>query len=174
MKDATQEVIKTLNASNITRGGGVLELSRYCIVKEWSEAKNYAESEAWDRFFGEVYNGVFIRSVQPKLKRIGGVMGDIQEEIHSALSPAIRAVREAHWSEIPLFPFEGLLTQCCAEVEFSNILEPVFFFPLLFPVLVAGHFPCGWDGDPVPENWLPNGPQDLPKGRLMVHLINVK
>lgn len=41
----------------------------------------------------------------------------------------------------------------CLENEYSDIVEPSFFLPLLEPWYAAGHLPCGWDGTEFPEGW---------------------
>jgi hypothetical protein len=35
----------------------------------------------------------------------------------------------------------------CLEIEFSDIVNPIFSIPYLDPWYASGHFPCGWDGD---------------------------
>ena len=35
----------------------------------------------------------------------------------------------------------------CLEIEYSDIVNPIFFIPHLDPWYASGHFPCGWDGD---------------------------
>ena len=35
----------------------------------------------------------------------------------------------------------------CLEIEYSDIVNPIFSLPYLDPWYASGHFPCGWDGD---------------------------
>lgn len=42
----------------------------------------------------------------------------------------------------------------CFEDEYKDIVKPIFNIPVLEPWYVAGHFPCGWDGDEFPSNWM--------------------
>jgi hypothetical protein len=98
-------------------------------------------------------------------------MGDAIESIHADLAPARRMMRQSEWLQLTRFPFEVLLTDCCAELEFCSVLTPVYFYPLVFPVLAAGHIPCGWSGDPIPRDWRPNGPGDVPRGKLSVYVV---
>ncbi len=35
----------------------------------------------------------------------------------------------------------------CLEVEYADVVNPVFYIPHLDPWYASGHFPCGWDGD---------------------------
>ncbi|HSH93794.1 MAG TPA: hypothetical protein VK968_06585 [Roseimicrobium sp.] len=171
MKNATALAIHALNHKDTSAITFDLESGRYALVDSWEDARHAAEGEDWDRFITDVHNGIFIQSLQPRLKRLGITMANEREAIGTALAPAVRDVRLAGWSEIPRFPFEMLLHDCCSEIEFRDVLEPVFFFPLVFPVLVSGHFPCGWEGESIPHGWNPHGPEDLPKGRLMVHRV---
>jgi hypothetical protein len=41
----------------------------------------------------------------------------------------------------------------CLEHEFSDVVQPFFYIPLLDPWYAAGHFPCGWDGPEFPDRW---------------------
>lgn len=52
----------------------------------------------------------------------------------------------------------------CLEYEYRDIVRPFFYIPVLEPWYVAGHFPCGWDGEQFPEGW--DGV--IRDGRLMV------
>jgi hypothetical protein len=53
----------------------------------------------------------------------------------------------------------------CLEHEYSDLLSPFFYIPIVEPWYAAGHFPCGWDGDEFPDRWdgMVNG------GQLMVY-----
>ncbi len=41
----------------------------------------------------------------------------------------------------------------CLEYEYRDVVEPLFFIPVVDPWYAAGHFPCGWDGDEFPDGW---------------------
>jgi hypothetical protein len=41
----------------------------------------------------------------------------------------------------------------CLEHEYRDVVNPLFYIPLLDPWYAAGHFPCGWDGAEFPEDW---------------------
>lgn len=181
MKPETEKTIALLNAAPLLRGGGTLDWSRYSVVESFDQALQLAASRAWERFYVNVSNGIF---TIPVSRRIRAEAADnqawtkLQESIWAALAPAQRAFRSVEWYNVTRFPFEGLLGDACVELEISHIIKPVFFYPLVFPVLCAGHFPCGWDGDPIPKDWSPLGPNDplpenliLPRGKLMVHII---
>ena len=181
MKPETQKAISILNEAPLLRGGGELDFSNYTVVSSFGEARKFAESRVWERFYNDVANGIFTIPIQ---RSIRGELGDerawikILEANGAALRPACLKIQQVEWSNVTRFPFVSMLADICAELEISHLIKPVFFFPLVFPVLCAGHFPCGWDGDPIPENWSPKGPRDLspdklvlPSGRLMVHKI---
>jgi hypothetical protein len=175
MKTETERAISLLNSSNLLNGGGTLDSSRYSLVPSFEGALKFSASKKWEHFNADVHNGIFTIEIQ---RRIRAETGDskrwitILETNGKALAPALKKIRAYEWVNETRFPFESLLFDCCAELEISHIIRPIFFYPLVFPVLCAGHFPCGWDGDPVPENWDPKGPEDMPKGKLMVHLIS--
>jgi hypothetical protein len=41
----------------------------------------------------------------------------------------------------------------CLEIEYSDIVKPFFYLPLLDPWYASGHLPCGWDGQEFPDDW---------------------
>ena len=175
MRIETERAISLLNESNLLEGGEILDSSNYSFVPSFSDALSLAAGEKWEHFIADVHNGIFTIEVQ---RRIRAEAGDnkrwitILERNGKALGPALKKIRSHEWVNETRFPFESLLFDCCAELEIAHIISPVFFFPIVFPALCAGHFPCGWEGDPVPENWMPKGPEDVPKGKLLVHLID--
>jgi hypothetical protein len=41
----------------------------------------------------------------------------------------------------------------CLEFEYRDIVEPIFYMPVVEPWYAKGHFPCGWDGDEFSDRW---------------------
>jgi hypothetical protein len=174
MKSETADAIGKLNAAKLLQGGGAIETSRYSLVHSSDLAIKSASSRKWEWFIAQVHNGIFTIPVQRQIcaeAQDDHAWLEILEANGRALAPAFRTLRGGEWYSVPRFPWESLLADCCAELEISHIIRPVFFYPLVFPVLCAGHLPCGWDGQPIPRNWTPKGPEDLPRGKLMVHLV---
>lgn len=54
------------------------------------------------------------------------------------------------------------------EVEFADVLSPVFHYPRLFPVYRAGHFPCGWTGPKLDTYWS-SSRKPMPHGQILVY-----
>src|SRR5688500_510976 len=133
-----------------------------------------AASRNWERFVGDAYDGIFIRETQRRFcaeREDERAWLDVSDVAGPALTDAWRKLNSTKWIDVTRFPMEMLIAPCCYELEIAHLVRPVFFYPLVFPVLCAGHFPCGWHGDPIPKDWRPRGPEDLPRGRLRVHPI---
>jgi hypothetical protein len=174
MKRETENAIDLLNNSRLLQGRGSVDASKYKLLDSFAEAKAMAASRSWDCFITDIHNGIFTREIQRQIALEAHDERrwiDTRETIGKKLAPAFRAVSAVPWME-EAFPFELLLADACMELEISHLIPPTFFYPLVFPVLCAGHYPCGWDGEPVPANWKPTGPADLPGGKVMVYLIN--
>jgi hypothetical protein len=41
----------------------------------------------------------------------------------------------------------------CFEHSYTDVIKPPFYIPIVEPWYVAGHFPCGRDGDEFPDRW---------------------
>jgi hypothetical protein len=54
------------------------------------------------------------------------------------------------------------------EMEFADILPPVFHFPRLLPIYRAGHFPCGWTGPKLDTYWS-SSRKPMPHGDILVY-----
>lgn len=52
----------------------------------------------------------------------------------------------------------------CLEAHYQDIVKPIFYVPFLDPWYLAGHFPCGWDGDEFPAQW-----DGVIRGQLIVY-----
>lgn len=72
------------------------------------------------------------------------------------LRPAILAFVDSLLPKIPVKD-KGLknirdslswdIMSICFEIEYNDIVDPIFFVPHSDPWYASGHFPCGWDGD---------------------------
>jgi hypothetical protein len=54
------------------------------------------------------------------------------------------------------------------EMEFADVLPPVFHYPRLFPIYCAGHFPCGWTGPRLDTYWS-SSRKPMPHGQILVY-----
>ena len=54
------------------------------------------------------------------------------------------------------------------EMEFADILPPVFHYPCLLPIYRAGHFPCGWTGPKLDTYWSASK-EPMPRGEILIY-----
>jgi hypothetical protein len=54
------------------------------------------------------------------------------------------------------------------EMEFADILPPVFHYSRLLPIYRAGHFPCGWTGPKLDTDWS-SSRKPVPHGEILVY-----
>jgi hypothetical protein len=54
------------------------------------------------------------------------------------------------------------------ELEFADVLPPVFHYPRLLPIYRAGHFPCGWTGPKLDTYWSATR-KPIPRGQILVY-----
>jgi hypothetical protein len=168
MKSETERAISELIQRGLFHGGGTIG-SGYQVVDSEREAVEMASSAAWEEFCVRAYNGIVIRTLQGRVSGGRGGLEVFFEELPRVLAPLSRQLQRSKWNAITRFPFELILLACFAEIEFSDVLAPVFFAPMIYPVLQAGHYPCGWDGNPLANNFAPTSDADFSEGTLCVH-----
>jgi hypothetical protein len=54
------------------------------------------------------------------------------------------------------------------EMEFADVLPPVFHYPRLFPIYRVGHFPCGWTGPKLDTYWS-SSRKPMPHGEILFY-----
>jgi hypothetical protein len=54
------------------------------------------------------------------------------------------------------------------EMEFADVLPPVFHYPRLLPIYRAGHFPCGWSGPKLDTYWS-SSQKPMPNGEILIY-----
>jgi hypothetical protein len=54
------------------------------------------------------------------------------------------------------------------EREFDDVTPPSFFVPILRPIYLAGHFPCGWTGSKLDTDWS-SSVATLPFGEVLIY-----
>lgn len=74
-------------------------------------------------------------------------------------------ITDPRTSEITQSICQDLMDACC-EVEFADLVTPLFAVPKVLPVYRAGRLPVDWDGPTIDTNWSSSG-EELPKGRIM-------
>ncbi len=61
------------------------------------------------------------------------------------------------------------LTAIICEIDSKDIVEPIFFYPVLYPWYMKGFMPCGREAkEMIPEHWTGSSFKDLPEWKLRV------
>jgi hypothetical protein len=95
------------------------------------QARAWSRSECWNSLAEELRPQIvrFVDGFVPSLK----VPADVLHRIRPAVS----------WD----------LMLICFEFEYRDVVDPIFYIPVLEPWYAGGHFPCGWDGEEFPDRW---------------------
>jgi hypothetical protein len=126
-------------------------------VNSWKHAAKICRSKAWEEC-GRVSTNLLARTVAEK----DWYRGNEQNGIADELRPLILAFVDSLLGRFPLDD-KGManvravlswdIMFVCLESEYSDLVEPRFYVPVVEPWYASGHFPCGWDGDEFPDNW---------------------
>jgi hypothetical protein len=137
-------------------------------IGSWKEAAKHCKSRMWDGCLMMASNALSTFAHQRDWDRgheWNTLATEIRPEIVSWLEPTIAPiVTQHHLPKIVVDSLRWYLMHICFEVEYEDIVEPLFYLPLIDPWLQRGHFPCGWVGEEFPDGW--NGV--LPEGKLVV------
>ena len=125
-------------------------------VKNWTQAAKTCGFVKWNNNQLMARNGLqhAIEKQYPKL----GMWERFQEwnPLCEELRPAILSFVDTLLPKIPVkdkelknirnsVSWDIMFT--CLEIEYNDIVNPIFYIPHLDPWYASGHFPCGWDGD---------------------------
>jgi hypothetical protein len=151
-------------------------VTRWKQAKDWSTACRYISEAKWQNFTLELLNRyrdiLWSRIPLEQIPDFESAWNDRADFINSQV--------DAICSDqlFKRLPFEDMRSfnltvrkelRCMAmEADNSDIMEPVFFQPLLLQVYESGHLPCGWSGDLLPQGWQGKSLSDLPSGALVV------
>ena len=137
-------------------------------LKSWAEAAKHCGSKAvWERCQLMTRNALS-RMARQRNWEHASHWNEIVEEIKTTTHPWLTTVCPPLESEEATVAIRNSVAwdtlMICMEVEFSDILPPLFYVPHLDPWYQRGHFPCGWEGAKFPDGW--NGV--MPQGKLVV------
>jgi hypothetical protein len=138
-----QEVGKPLPAS-VTSVNNWLAAAKICRSHKWETCQlmarntlqrftenNWNRSQEWNPITDELRPLIlsFVDKLLPKFPLQGKALKNVKD----ALSWDIMFI--------------------CLEHEYRDLVEPLFYIPVVEPWYATGHFPCGWDGDEFPDAW---------------------
>jgi hypothetical protein len=137
-------------------------------VGSWTEATRHCKSRTWDGCLMMAHNALLTLAHQRQWER-GNEWNDLVTEIRSQvvdwLNPQLASVIQEQRLPTPVVDsVRWYLMHICLEVEYQDVVPPLFYLPLIDPWLQRGHFPCGWVGDEFPDGW----EGVLPQGKLVV------
>ena len=120
---------------------------RNCVMarntlQHFVEVRNWPRSEQWNQLVDTLRSRIesFVEELRPRPAESSSVFELIRHNLV--------------WC----------LLGICFKQEYSDVVKPLFFIPYVEEWYRSGHFPCGWDGTPLPDAW--NGV--MPQGRLIV------
>jgi hypothetical protein len=104
--------------------------------------KSYERLTSWN---------FFVTCIHPRVSEIA---------THLALN-----ITDPRTKEITHSICQDLMDACC-EVEFADLVTPLFAVPIVLPVYRACRLPVGWDGPEIDTHWA-SSRQELPKGKII-------
>lgn len=131
--------------------------SDYLTASNWTEAVELSAGEVWssvqlqikNRIAGDVRKRDYKRS-----EEWNAIAAELRSEVAVIAATAVTPIEKAFRLKAD---FRGAVSwdmlMICLETEFSDLMSPMFFVPRLQPVYAAGHFPCGWEGAKLNEDW---------------------
>jgi len=137
-------------------------------VDSWPEAIKHCQSRMWDGCLMMARNALCRFAHQADWYR-GHEWNNIAREMRPLVDAWLQTSFVPIASKLNLPKVVGDMLSwyamhVCFEVEYQDIVKPLFYLPLIDPWLQRGHFPCGWVGEEFPDGW--NGV--LPQGKLVV------
>lgn len=173
MKTSTYDILQRLSESNLFMSCGG-DPPEDCIrSNNISEAVKSYCSRSWENFRNEIWN----RHSEMVWESCGQ-----QDEVLDAVSIEIEKFVADKLTDLK-GSFERLegendkiarslrydLLNIAFEVEYAELIDPIFSYRYLYPVYQSGFLPCGWVGESMSKNWQGSSHQDLPQGRLEVY-----
>lgn len=169
MQERTILKLEQLREYPLLRNTGKFDADIQEPVTTWTEAIKYCSSPIWENCLMMAQNALTTAVYQADWHRghawnnlVAEVRPKITEWLETAPSGVLRKPRVAKLIQDSI---RWYLMHICLEVEYEDIVKPMFYLPLIDPWLQRGHFPCGWIGQEFPDGW--DG-RVLPKGKLVV------
>lgn len=158
MHPRTIATLKKLEQVDWFRNVGVKDLELATIVSSWQEAMRHCESLEWENLRLDAANTLGIRVRRVSVERYNA-WNEYAAEIRPVIEPLIddKSRHVVIRNGLPRKFTNAVrwdIGHLCMECEYADIVPPAFFTGLAY-WYVAGHFPCGWEGD-------------YPEGRIIV------
>jgi len=126
-------------------------------VNDWTQATTMCTSQKWERCIIRARNALQ-RSLETRywerLQEWGPIADLLRPQIVSFVGSKVPN------SSVPSSYVKTVSDQVawdilfiCLEYGYRDIVPPMFYVPFIDPWYALGHFPCGWEGQEIPENW---------------------
>lgn len=169
MNARTQQMMQTLESFRWFSDAGQPLSGDQRSVHAWTQAVDSCAGDVWSSVQLQVKNRI-ARDVRQRnygrAEEWNGIASELRKTIAILVAKVVEPVA-VKWKLKP--DFRGAVSwdmlMICMETEYLDLVSPLFFVPRLLPVYAAGHFPCGWEGPKLLENW----EGELPKCRLIVY-----
>lgn len=172
MRSATLNLLKQLqNAPLLDRMGEPNALPNR-MVASWCEALDLCSSEPWNALQLMMKNrhvDVVNRLNWDRFQNWNTVCAELRPEIGKiAAACEARLVGRHKWTTDLQGSISWDILCILLEREFEDVTQPAFYLPTLFPIYLAGHFPCGWTGPKLDTDWS-SGSAPLPTGEVLIY-----
>lgn len=177
MRQATRDLIEEIGTINWFSNCGaftspVISSPEIAVLGTLSEARRRYKSKKWERMTGVISNRTahFVWGSGLPAEEINRRS---YEAAGDHITQPIVERKGAIWTYLEYDPnlawkVQLDLRMILSEIEFADIVRPLFAYPIVYPYYKSGFLPCGWEGPPISTHWQGRSPEDLPSGKLCV------
>jgi hypothetical protein len=172
MRPTTQELLATLKNAPLLDQVGRPHTLRHRSIGSWSEALKMCDSETWNALQLMTKNrtaGVVNRLNWHRCQEWNPVCAALRPETERIIGTCFQRISETNnvTAELRNSMSWDLLI-ILLEQEFDDVTAPFFYIPVLLPIYLAGHLPCGWTGVKLDTDWS-SGSAPLPEGEVLIY-----
>ena len=123
-------------------------------VTEWQHAVKACSTAKWNRR-GEIARHRLQRLMQVRSWERFSTWNSIVVHIRPLIQRRVDKITVAS-EPLPTVVHGDVcwdLLFICLEWDFRDVVQPPYYIPMLEEWYASGHFPCGWDGPDMPEDW---------------------
>ncbi len=176
MKSETEDLLRRFNRLNWFHACGSFQGEEFSSVRSKATAVNSLVSRKWDNFATSLANRLRGKTLgsygsnDEVNAACDAIYWKATEAITAPLEVAV-ASQLVSDEETKIKAHERIMFDVLAtlrEIEFADIVPPLIHVPVLLPIYLKGHLPCGWTGKSPPYDWNGRTLADLPPGKIKV------
>lgn len=173
MQEMTRRFIEDLSRIDWFKNVGKLDEGGVFGVHSLAEAKKYCSTNKWINFTTTIGNR-YCQKLWSLNVMTSKEHNHVADEINSTIFKLFKGGTKKMFGSLVSDPdlcrnIRGDIQGVAFEIEYSQNVRPLFFYPVVWPWYQRGHLICGWDGKMISRGWAGNGPEDLPEGRVRVY-----